>query len=608
MFEQEYKRANDRIHPRKDLLKEMEKKWAAEQAEPVEEKGRIVAFPAWARYASMAAGILLCVGLGMGSVLLYSRSRGLQNKTASADAPMMMAESAVEMEMAEPQIVTETAVESADAMGGMLFEAKVAAAGAMAPEGMHRAADEAEVEDAVRLGLEAADRGEADRPALEANMKAPSATSAPTPQTKAAASTEKVEYPAGQILFRDDIMAVFLPSAQQVQVIRYADRKVTKVMALSPREKGTEVKTVFWMGSELLILREKDGDTELLRFDVSDWKAPRHRPDLVQSGTFLAAEEMGGKLYILSLYRATEEEPLPWVNGSRMDFDQVLLDGDRLADTYTLVTVYDPEADGFAVQTALLTEAWGAVVEDDRVLLWAGSNETDLYVLSDDGNGPNLEAEDHRPGTILDAQLVGEDYSILMEAEDGLALLTLDRALEEKAAVAAEGVDQVRFAQVYEDGAVVLAEDGLHYLTEAGDSVLDVIGNGFCWLAPDRGLVMADDGKLQLVDVDGRTLVARGTAQAKESLVLAVKDPSRIGYDLSSGRLVIPAQGRVQEFVVSEAGEITSRGSTVNFYDQGDDGLWEIRCFMTEDRVLVFYKAGVILCNLDLEKISTTKY
>ena len=71
MFEQEYKRANDRIHPRKDLLKEMEKKWAAEQAQPVEEeRGKVVAFPLWARYLGVAAGILLCVGVGMGSVLL----------------------------------------------------------------------------------------------------------------------------------------------------------------------------------------------------------------------------------------------------------------------------------------------------------------------------------------------------------------------------------------------------------------------------------------------------------------------------------------------------------------------------------------------------------
>ena len=37
MFEQEYTRANDRIHPRKELLQELEAKWAAEQAQQAEE-------------------------------------------------------------------------------------------------------------------------------------------------------------------------------------------------------------------------------------------------------------------------------------------------------------------------------------------------------------------------------------------------------------------------------------------------------------------------------------------------------------------------------------------------------------------------------------------
>jgi len=32
MFEQRYTEANDRIHPRQDLLQEMQKKWAAEEA------------------------------------------------------------------------------------------------------------------------------------------------------------------------------------------------------------------------------------------------------------------------------------------------------------------------------------------------------------------------------------------------------------------------------------------------------------------------------------------------------------------------------------------------------------------------------------------------
>ena len=59
MFEQQYKRANDRIHPRKDLLKDMEAKWAAEEARRAEEEAKVVTFPAWAKYASMAAGVLL---------------------------------------------------------------------------------------------------------------------------------------------------------------------------------------------------------------------------------------------------------------------------------------------------------------------------------------------------------------------------------------------------------------------------------------------------------------------------------------------------------------------------------------------------------------------
>ena len=69
MFEQQYKRANDRIHPRKDLLKEMQAKWAEEEARQAEEERKVVAFPTWAKYVSVAAGVLLCVGLGMGSML-----------------------------------------------------------------------------------------------------------------------------------------------------------------------------------------------------------------------------------------------------------------------------------------------------------------------------------------------------------------------------------------------------------------------------------------------------------------------------------------------------------------------------------------------------------
>ena len=64
-FEKEYTQSNDRIHPRQELLQELEAKWAAEQARQAEQKVR--AFPTWARFVAAAAGILLCVGVGMGS-------------------------------------------------------------------------------------------------------------------------------------------------------------------------------------------------------------------------------------------------------------------------------------------------------------------------------------------------------------------------------------------------------------------------------------------------------------------------------------------------------------------------------------------------------------
>ena len=96
-FEKEYRRTNDRIHPRQDLLQEMEKEWAAEEAQQAAERRKVVAFPAWARFTVAAAGILLCIGVGMGAVLLYSRSRGLSHKTASAEAPIVETEETMEM-------------------------------------------------------------------------------------------------------------------------------------------------------------------------------------------------------------------------------------------------------------------------------------------------------------------------------------------------------------------------------------------------------------------------------------------------------------------------------------------------------------------------------
>ncbi len=599
MFEQEYKRANDRIHPRKDLLKEMEAKWAAEQAQPAEEKGKVVAFPAWAKYAAMAAGVLLCVGIGMGSMLLLGRSRGMQ-KSAAADAPMMAQGMTVEAQEEEAAIVTESKADMAmadDAPAAML-----AAPAAAAPRGMHPAADEAEVEDAVRWGD--VDRGETP---LEANDAAPETEAKAA--AKAEASDETARYPAGACFQRDDLLALFLPTAEQVHVVQYADRKVTNVFSLGLREKGAQVKQVFWMDNELLALRERGGDTELLRTDVTDWKSPRHLGTMTQSGTFLAAAEMNGRVYILSLYTATEEEPRPWVDDERIDFTEVFLDSDRPGTVFTVLTVYDPrQGDGFVARMALLAEAKGAVIEADRLLLWAGTEETDLYVLSADETGLVLQTQGTRPGTVLDAELVGEDFSLLLQTGDDVELLTLDRALNEKNSVVVSGAGAVRWGQVYEEGALCLTAEALHWITAEGDRPLDVTGDGFCWLAPDRGLVMTEDGKLQLLAFGENGPEAQGTLKIWDSLAALIEDPSRIAFDLDKGRLVFPAGKKVYQYLINDKGQFVARGTPATFNDHNEAEQRELRCLLTEDRILLFNKAGVVLCNMNLERLVTNKY
>ena len=593
MFEQQYKRANDRIHPRADLLQELEAKWAAEEAREPEERGRIVPFPVWARVASVAAGVLLCVGVGMGSVLLYARSRGIE-KSASAD--MKMTASGAVAAQEEAYIITESKLETAAEDAALPPEAMLMTSLAAAPaQGMHPARDEAEVEEAVLY----ADRGAAE---METDREAEA------PAAKAVTAVQGVRYPAGYLRQRDDLVAVFMPTTEQVHIIRYANRKVTSAFALNLREKGAQAQQVLWLEDQMVAVQEKDGEVRLIRTDVSSYDAPRHLKNLTQSGTCLTAAEMGGKVFTLSLYEAGEE-PWPWVNGQRMDYADILVDGDRPGGVFTVITVYDPRAgDGFAAQTALLAEARGAIVETDRLLLWAGEEESALYVFAWDQEGLTLTAEDVRPGTVLDAGLVGEDFEILMQQGEDVVLLTVDRDLHEVRSAAAQGVGTARFAAVYEEGSVVLTATGFHWLSGAGDADLETAADAFTWLAPDRGLLISADGKLQLVDMMGSEPVLRGTVQLRDSLALLVEDPSRLAFDLETERLAFPAGQKVYQYQINDKGEFIQRGAPLSFGDHSETEQRELRVLYAGDRTLVFYKNGVVLCNQILEKQLTHKY
>ena len=161
---------------------------------------------------------------------------------------------------------------------------------------------------------------------------------------------------------------------------------------------------------------------------------------------------------------------------------------------------------------------------------------------------------------------------------------------------------------MYEDGAVFLTADALHFRTKSGDHILNVTGDAFCWLTPDRGLVLSADGQLQVVSVLGTGLEALGSANIRGGLGTLLEDLSRLAFDRDTGRLAIPAGQNVYQYIIDEAGKITLRGETQVFSDHKGDDQRELRILLFENQALIFHKSGVALCNQYLARQSTSKY
>ena len=79
-------------------------------------------------------------------------------------------------------------------------------------------------------------------------------------------------------------------------------------------------------------------------------------------------------------------------------------------------------------------------------------------------------------------------------------------------------------------------------------------------------------------------------------------------YDPATRRLVFPAGQRVYQYRIDEAGEMALWGTPLIFADHNETEQRELRCRVTAEGTLVFYKSGVHVCNQILERQLTTKY
>ena len=317
--------------------------------------------------------------------------------------------------------------------------------------------------------------------------------------------------------------------------------------------------------------------------------------------------EMDGRLCVLSLYRATEEEPLPWVDGERMDYDRVLLDDERPGDTFTVITVYDPAQDGLAAQTALLAQGDGVAFGPDDLLVWAEGEDTALYSFAWGPEGLHLAAETIREETVVSATARQEGYDLLLQAGEKVALLTLDTALQEQARTAGP-TGSVVCGQVFEDEAVYLTADALHVMTAAKTRALPLVGDGFRRLSADRLLVISAAGQLQLVALDRDALEVVSVMEVKEDLSLLVEDPTCLDYDPDTGRLVFPAEQKAYQFRIDEGSGAAPRGSSMSFTDHKAAEQRELRCLLLPERALIFTKDGIVICNENFVRQRTEKY
>ena len=294
------------------------------------------------------------------------------------------------------------------------------------------------------------------------------------------------------------------------------------------------------------------------------------------------------------------------MDGAALSADEVLLDRERPGTVFALLTVYDPALGAFGARLAVLSDVSGLAAAGEQVLLWSQGETLRLFALSFNEDGLNLVAEAELEGDLVDLYADEGGYTLLLQRGEEAALVTLDGALAEQASLSVKA-GALRCGEAYPGGAAFLTETALHVLTPAGDRALELNAHALRRLTEVRLLAITADGTLHLVGTDGE-LRELSSALVKEDMTLILEAPEKIAFEEATGRIAFPAGKRVYQFMINDKDELRQRGYPLSFGDHNEQELRELRCLLLEDRAIVFYKAGAMLCNVNLERMLTNRY
>lgn len=361
MFEEQYRRDNERLHAPADALERIRER---------AERPRAPRHAAWTRYAAAAAALLLVCG-GAAGVLL--RGRGAADgaalpQVASAAAPADGgAQNALERSGDGYAAETEEAAQADE--GALLY---AAADGLYAPE------DHAELY--ALIGQARADAAEAAEPAasaaengLPASAPEP-ADAADGPDAAGSASAAEAALAAADGQYR------YTLSGGVLTVEELADGSArtvseTDLAALAGGERW-EPLALHLCGGRLVALAATeraawDGGREqavcALLIDVSNPAAPQALAQLAQSGRYLASFASGGLLYVATVHAvsggAAEDQPRSYCptlyeasGAAALAAERILVQDGGAGGAYTVLTAVDPAVtDAYAGALAVLS-------------------------------------------------------------------------------------------------------------------------------------------------------------------------------------------------------------------------------------------------------------
>lgn len=349
MFEEQYRRDNERLHAPADALERIRER---------AERPRAPRHAAWTRYAAAAAALLLVCG-GAAGVLL--RGRGAADgaalpQVASAAAPADGgAQNALERSGDGYAAETEEAAQADE--GALLY---AAADGLYAPE------DHAELY--ALIGQARADAAEAAEPAasaaengLPASAPEP-ADAADGPDAAGSASAAEAALAAADGQYRYTLSGGVL-TVEELTDGSARTVSETDLAALAGGERW-EPLALHPCGGRLVALAATeraawDGGREqavcALLIDVSNPAAPQALAQLAQSGRYLASFASGGLLYVATVHAvsggAAEDQPRSYCptlyeasGAAALAAERILVQDGGAGGAYTLLTAVDPAA------------------------------------------------------------------------------------------------------------------------------------------------------------------------------------------------------------------------------------------------------------------------